>query len=67
MACALQCLYVARAGAGAGAQRVGAGVPLEPEPGAAEGDAAQQRPVRLLRAQPGGGDRLQRVALPGQV
>lgn len=55
------------AGPAAGAQRDGARVPQQPEPGAAEGDAAQQRPLRLLRAQRRGRDRLQRAALQGQV
>lgn len=55
------------AGPAAGAQRDGARVPQQPKPRAAEGDAPQQRPLRLLRAQRRGRDRLQRAALPGQV
>lgn len=54
-------------GAAAGAQRERARVPQQPEPRAAEGDAPQQRPLRVLRAQRRGRDRLQRAALQGQV
>lgn len=51
--------YVIITGPASGAQREREGVPQQPEPGAAEGDAPQQRPLRLLRAQRRGGDRLQ--------
>lgn len=58
-----QILHIYRTGPAAGAQRECEGVPQQPEPGAAEGDAAQQRPVRLLGTQRRGGDGLQRTPL----
>lgn len=54
-------------GAALGAQRDRARLPQQPEPGAAEGDAAHHRAVRVLRAQHGGRDGLQRAALQSQV